>query len=506
MRITDSMIVSKFLSDANSSLSRVSKYQDQVVSTKRISRISDDPMATISALKARNRLSNLSLYQSNIMASSSYLKEADSAASGLDEIFQTAYEEMVSASSGSKTQEELDVIAQEFVNLKKEVVSIANTSMGSSYIFGGNNVTGSSNGISKTAPFSVDETTGDLKYNGINLSKFSWKGEFENSTGLIQGFSNTILDASTELSSTSSDYYARNTVCENAKNALSDLLACGKSALKSAQEFDSGTDLSALSGKVDALSSIYDSFYNEVSKELAGDHIIDTDPAIELNGDGTINTEYYKEKGITVMTQDELDNQRFSKAKAQGFLDQATAIVKEQYDGLGNPIGSQLKQAVAAVTTQMDIDPDVEQALKDETENGAKLQIGLEQTIDYTVTGIDLMGSGKDNIYHILDKCSKILSGELSQDQLGSMVTELQNAQQNILNLQAKVGSTQNRLNLISNRYTTSEINYEKMKSEAEDVDMAEAITNLNTAKTVYSASLAAGAKIMQISLIDFLR
>jgi flagellar hook-associated protein 3 FlgL len=46
MRITNSMMVSQFLNDANNSLSRVCKYQNQVDSTKRITNISDDPEAT----------------------------------------------------------------------------------------------------------------------------------------------------------------------------------------------------------------------------------------------------------------------------------------------------------------------------------------------------------------------------------------------------------------------------------------------------------------------------
>jgi flagellin-like hook-associated protein FlgL len=60
------MMSDMFLSDANNSLNRVYKYQNQVDSTKRVSRISEDPQATMVALKARNKLSNLSMYQSNI--------------------------------------------------------------------------------------------------------------------------------------------------------------------------------------------------------------------------------------------------------------------------------------------------------------------------------------------------------------------------------------------------------------------------------------------------------
>lgn len=55
-------------------------------------------------------------------------------------------------------------------------------------------------------------------------------------------------------------------------------------------------------------------------------------------------------------------------------------------------------------------------------------------------------------------------------------------------------------------RYEASTLAYTKMKSDAEDVDMAEAYMNLSTAKTAYNAALASGAKIVQTSLVDYLR
>jgi flagellin-like hook-associated protein FlgL len=43
------------------------------------------------------------------------------------------------------------------------------------------------------------------------------------------------------------------------------------------------------------------------------------------------------------------------------------------------------------------------------------------------------------------------------------------------------------------------------MQSLAIDADMAEAITNLTAAQTVYNATLAGGAELMRTSLLDFL-
>lgn len=507
MRITNSMMVSQFLSDANGSLNRVSKYQNQVDSTKKITHISDDPQATITALKARNKLSNLGLYQSNISTASGYLKEAEASVSELNDILQSAYEDVVSAQSGSKTQDELDVIAEEIRNLKNEVVSIGNTSMGTSYIFGGYNYTGSTDGVTTTAPFSVHETTGDLIYNGINLSQLAWKDEFDAGTGLLPSYGDTILDIAGLLSGTASDAYARDTLCVNAGTAFTNLAAYGEAALKAAQEFgidQSTAEYQDFSDFVSNISDIAGRLSNECSKDLAGDYILESDPAIERNTDGSINTEYYTEQGIMVMSDDEFEN-CFSIADCQLILADAQVLLEEQYDAGGDPIGSELDQTLVALADKITVDPDVQAALDEERAKQTQLQIGTTQTVDFAYTGIDLLGAGRNNIFHILDRCAEMLSGDAGADGLGTMITAIQDAQSDVLTLETKIGSTQNRLDLISNRYTASETNYTEMKSEAEDVDMADAITNFTTAQTVYNAALAAGAEIVQTSLIDFL-
>ena len=50
------------------------------------------------------------------------------------------------------------------------------------------------------------------------------------------------------------------------------------------------------------------------------------------------------------------------------------------------------------------------------------------------------------------------------------------------------------------------ELNYTKLLSEVEDIDITEALTQLATHENNYQASLLAAAKIIQPSLVDFLR
>lgn len=481
-------MVSQFLNDANSSLSRVSKYQNQVDSTKRVTNISDDPQATLTALKARNKLSEIETYQGNIETATSYLTEAESASNQLDDVLQTVYEEVVSATGGTKTQDDLDVYAKELTSLQEEIVSIGNTKVGTSYVFGGYNFTGTTDGVTTTAPFSVDATSGHLIYNGIDLSKVSWAEDFYNNASFMTSCSDTISENSTALGSTSSDEYARDTLCAGAQKALNKLAAGGEAALAAAKEFGidpSGSAYQDFSTLIYGVGNKGDSNYVAGLADLAED----------------LNTECSKELAQDV----DDDTNAFSITSAQSILDSINELISNS----SGTAGLNYSMSDAASGLQGEIDADTEYAgaaaaLADEKNNQASLQIGTNQEVDFTFSGTDLLGSGTDNVYFIIGKCISMLSNG-DTESLSSMISEIQNAQSNALCFETEIGTTENSMSMISSRYDSSKINYTEMKSNAIDVDMAEAITNLTTAKTVYSAALAGGAEIIQTSLIDFL-
>ena len=66
-------------------------------------------------------------------------------------------------------------------------------------------------------------------------------------------------------------------------------------------------------------------------------------------------------------------------------------------------------------------------------------------------------------------------------------------------------GSRQKRLELISDRLTNQIDNFSELLSNNEDVDMAEAITQLSAAQVAYEASLQAASKLAQTSLINYI-
>ena len=76
----------------------------------------------------------------------------------------------------------------------------------------------------------------------------------------------------------------------------------------------------------------------------------------------------------------------------------------------------------------------------------------------------------------------------------------------NFLNVQAQVGAKQNRIDLMADRLSQQEVIAQKVLSNNEDVDMEKVIVEFTTQESVHNAALSVGSKIIQPSLIDFLR
>ncbi|MNZ44064.1 flagellar hook-associated protein FlgL [compost metagenome] len=63
-----------------------------------------------------------------------------------------------------------------------------------------------------------------------------------------------------------------------------------------------------------------------------------------------------------------------------------------------------------------------------------------------------------------------------------------------------------NRFELMENRITTEQVSLKEQRSNVADVDFSEAIINLKMKENVLQGALSTGARIMQTSLVDFIR
>ncbi len=74
-----------------------------------------------------------------------------------------------------------------------------------------------------------------------------------------------------------------------------------------------------------------------------------------------------------------------------------------------------------------------------------------------------------------------------------------------LLSAQAKNGARINRFETTLERNELQYVETTRLHSELEDADLAEAATSFSIAETVYNAALKSAAKIIQLSLVDFL-
>lgn len=86
------------------------------------------------------------------------------------------------------------------------------------------------------------------------------------------------------------------------------------------------------------------------------------------------------------------------------------------------------------------------------------------------------------------------------------LAQELDQADLQVQNVRAGGAAAYDRLKIAENHWGAYRNKVEQMISGIEDADMTKAIVELQTMETFYEAALAAGSKIIQTSLMDFLR
>jgi flagellar hook-associated protein 3 FlgL len=147
-------------------------------------------------------------------------------------------------------------------------------------------------------------------------------------------------------------------------------------------------------------------------------------------------------------------------------------------------------------------------AATDETDTGMYyLNVSPFVTVPVSITGEQIFGASgsPDNVFLALDEIyNNLIANDVTA--LSGGLTKIDAAADRIsLNL-AEVGARTNRFELVENRLLDEQVGLKQLRAQVADVDMPEALIQLQTRENIMQASLATGARIMQVSLIDFIR
>ncbi|WP_409273943.1 flagellar hook-associated protein FlgL [Neobacillus sp. SCS-31] len=155
--------------------------------------------------------------------------------------------------------------------------------------------------------------------------------------------------------------------------------------------------------------------------------------------------------------------------------------------------------------TDIESQPYLNGALLPVSAEGMKWQIGKGLNAEVKVSAGSVFGhteSGRDLFETITALAKKLENGENP----GNFLSEIDGHLDNVLTQRAVVGSSQKLLEQASSRLAQAHFLTEKMLTELEGTDIAKAFTELSLQESAIKASLSAGAKMMQLSLADFLR
>lgn len=140
-----------------------------------------------------------------------------------------------------------------------------------------------------------------------------------------------------------------------------------------------------------------------------------------------------------------------------------------------------------------------------------KVEISENITVDTNIAGDSIFGQyvtgDSTKQYGLLNTLTKLSQSLESSDfdgiraSLDSLDTDLDT----LLNTQASVGGTLSRLEMTKTKLENDNITFTKFRSNAEDIDMAKVISDINYQETALQASLQVGANAVQSSLLDYM-
>jgi flagellar hook-associated protein 3 FlgL len=404
MRISTNQFYQTGLNSILDQQNQLSITQGKISTGLKVTKPSDDPIATISIINLEQEIAITERYNKNADLAASNLNIEEASLQKVIDVLQRVRELTLSAGNATYGDVERNSLAVEMEGILEQVVGLANFKDSSGvYLFGGNSI--------DVRPF-TQNAAGDYVYNGD------------------EGVRNIQISTSTQIASNDSGFK----VFQNILNGNGDFQTTANVA-------NTGTGVISVGSVVDRFSYVRDSYTIDI---------------VDLGG-GVLGYDVTDSGG-------------------------------------------------AAVATGVPLPPDGDIAF-----NGLEVEISGTPAIG---DSFSITPSSRQNVFKTIQDTITALKTPVSSDaDAAQLNNNLQNsllnidaAMQNIGSIQAEVGT---RLNVIENQQliNTDFILTSKVTlSKARDLDIAEAVTDLNIRKIALEAAQASFVRVQNLSLFNFIR
>ena len=131
------MLSNNMIRNISNSYERLAKLQEQILTQKKFSKPSDDPVAAMMGMNYRTSLNQVEQYSRNISEATNWVESTDSALGQAISALQRMRELTVQASNGTYESDQRDSVNEEIKQLRQHLVDIGDTQLGGKYIFNG---------------------------------------------------------------------------------------------------------------------------------------------------------------------------------------------------------------------------------------------------------------------------------------------------------------------------------------------------------------------------------
>lgn len=163
MRVAQRTISRNYMRTLNGALSKRAESFERGSTGLKFVTLSDNVSDGTRAMHVQEQRYQANQYLDNVNNLMYEMNAVDSNMESIHSILQTVQEKVLQGMSEQYGQDGRDVLAKEISKLKEEILQFANAQYSGKYLFGGTN--------NSAAPFTVDEDTGKLLYNGIEVEK-----------------------------------------------------------------------------------------------------------------------------------------------------------------------------------------------------------------------------------------------------------------------------------------------------------------------------------------------
>lgn len=454
---------------------RLARAQEQIATGRRILRSSDDPQGTAQALSLEGRLAELGRHRESVSGAEPLVGSATAALQDASEQLTQVRELVMQGLNGTLGEDERRTLGAQVAHLLDGLLGVANTSFGDQYLFAGTE--------SGREPF-LREVDG-------GRSRIVYQGD--------EGLHSILVGSGSRLAINlpGSEIFARQGAVTVGLTGGTGV-ALGTSANEGSGYVDLELRHDATAG---TLGSGLAFVAGGAQDTLLGDHTLVVDAAagtVQLDGGEAVTIPSAGSPAAADVTVT-------SESGASLHLDftgydgtSSTATVR----GEGSvSIDGQTYTSLTFAETDLQLS----------AEDGA-IVLHLDTT-GIRRAGVELVSfDGATSVFDVLQGIADDLLNDAGLDyeavtaRLQARLGELDRHHTNLLDGLGRLGAVQNRLNSAEDRLSSLELSLEGLLSEVRDADLTDVVLEATRVEQSLQLAQATGSRLIQHTLLDFLR